>query len=148
MALEIAVGVKVLVCDNLAFSGDLIALRRRHTAGFELDADIARAVGRYEAHLLRLQRSIAVIRETSVTDERARSLICQIFQRDILPLRHFRRVAETYFAPRAEMTDVLPRTLWGLHNACSRAVHDIAPAPAFAATVELGKFFGLSGDPS
>src|SRR3989442_2776261 len=34
MALEIAVGVKVFVCDNLAFSGDLIALRRKHTAKF------------------------------------------------------------------------------------------------------------------
>jgi hypothetical protein len=144
MALEIAVGVKVFVCDNLAFSGDLIALRRRHTARFELDADIARAVGRYEAHLLTLQRSIAVIRETPLSDETARSLIFQIFRKEILPLRHFRQVAETYFAPRPEMTDVLPRTLWGLHNACSRAVHDIAPAPAFEATVELGKFFGLS----
>src|SRR5439155_5486233 len=37
MALEIAVGVKVFVCDNLAFSGDLIALRRKHTAKFDLN---------------------------------------------------------------------------------------------------------------
>ncbi len=145
MALEIAVGLKVFVCDNLAFSGDLIALRRRHTARFELDADIARAVGRYEAHLLTLQRSVARIQETSLADETARSLICQIFLRGILPLRHFREVAETYFEPRAEMTDVQPRTLWGLHNACSRAVHDMAPGSAFEATVELGRFFNLTG---
>jgi len=37
LALEIAVGLKVFVCDNLTFSGDLIALRRKHTAKFELN---------------------------------------------------------------------------------------------------------------
>src|SRR5262245_46319167 len=35
MALEVAVGAKVFVCDNLAFSGDLIALRRKHTSHFD-----------------------------------------------------------------------------------------------------------------
>ena len=42
LALEIAVGLKVFVCDNLTFSGDLIALRRKHTSRFDLNADISR----------------------------------------------------------------------------------------------------------
>lgn len=148
MALEIAVGIKVFVCDNLAFSGDLIALRRRHTARFELDADIARAVGRYEAHILSLQQRIAEVRARELTDPEARSMLFDLFCREILPLRYFRRVAEAYFHATAEMTDVHPRTLWALHNACSRAVREMAPAPGFEATVELGKFFGLSGNAS
>ena len=36
LALELAVGVRVFVCDNLAFAGDLIALKRKHTARFDL----------------------------------------------------------------------------------------------------------------
>lgn len=143
MALEIAVGIRVFVCDNLAFSGDLIALRRRHTAKFDLDADIARAMGRYEGHLLSLQHTIARLQEQPLTDEAARLLLFEIFRREVLPIRHFRRVANTYFAPAADMPDVAPRTVWGLHNACSRAIRDMAPAPAFEATVELGKFLGL-----
>lgn len=146
MALEIAVGVKVFVCDNLAFSGDLIALRRKHTAGFDLDADIARAMGRYEAHLLRLQGSIAALQERPLGDEEAKALLFEVFRREILPVRHFKPVAETYFNPRPEMTDVKPRTLWGLHNACARAVRQMAPAPAFQATIALGKFFGLKAN--
>jgi hypothetical protein len=143
MALEIAVGVKVLVCDNLAFSGDLIALRRKHTAKFDLNADISRAVDRYQAHLLALQRTIATAQRDAISEQDAKGLIFEAFRDEILPLRYFKQVAETYFNPSADMTDVQPRTMWGLHNAFTRAVRQMAPAPAFEATTELGKFFGL-----
>jgi hypothetical protein len=53
-------------------------------------------------------------------------------------------VTQTYFHPRPEMTDVEPRTAWGLMNAMTRAVKQMAPAPAFSATTRLGKFFGLA----
>jgi hypothetical protein len=143
MALEIAVGVKVFVCDNLAFSGDLIALRRKHTAKFDLNADISRAVDRYQAHLLALQRTLATVQEDAIGDEEAKVLIFEAFHDEILPLRYFKQVAESYFNPSTEMTDVQPRTMWGLHNAFTRAVRQMAPAPAFEATTELGKFFWL-----
>jgi hypothetical protein len=145
MALEIAVGVRVLVCDNLAFSGDLIALRRRHTARFELDADIARAVGRYESHLLSLHAAIARAKDSALTATEAQSMIFEIFDQEILPIRHFRRVADNYFS---DDTATAPRTLWTLHNACSRVIKDMAPASAFQATVRLGRLFGFSGNAS
>ena len=143
MALEIAVGVRVLVCDNLAFSGDLIALRRKHTIKFDLNADLSRAVDRYQAHLTALQRTIAAAREAPIADEEAKGLIFEAFRYEILPIRYFKQVAETYFNPAPDMTDVQPRTMWGLHNAFTRAVRQMAPAPAFQTTTELGKFFGL-----
>ncbi len=143
MALEIAVGVKVFVCDNLAFSGDLIALRRKHTAKFDLNGDISRAVDRYQAHLLALQRKIAVVREDAISDDEAKSVIFEAFRFEVLPIRYFKRVAEAYFNPASDMTDVQPRTMWGLHNAFTRSVREMAPAPAFEATTELGKLFGL-----
>src|SRR2546427_7699323 len=144
MALEIAVGLRVFVCDNLAFSGDLIALRRRHTARFDLDADIARAVGRYESHLLSLQSAVAAVKTRVIADDEAKALLFEVFRREILPVRYFRWVADAYLRPTEETPDVLPRTIWGLHNACTRAVHRLAPATAFEATVELGRFFGLT----
>jgi Domain of unknown function (DUF932) len=143
MALEIAVGVKVFVCDNLAFSGDLIALRRKHTAKFDLNADISRAVDRYQAHLLALQRTIAFARKDPISDDEAKTLIFEAFHDEILPIRYFKPVAQAFFNPAPDMTDVQPRTMWGLHNAFTRVVRQMAPAPAFEATTELGKFFGL-----
>src|SRR5262249_11154560 len=55
MALQLAIGLKVLVCDNLCFAGDLIALKRKHTAGLDLPRELARALDRYQAGLLTLR---------------------------------------------------------------------------------------------
>jgi len=144
MALEIAVGVKVFVCDNLAFSGDLIALRRKHTPGFDLSADLSRAIDRYQQHLATLQRQLVALQERALPNAEAKTLIFEAFEQEIVPLRFFPAVARTYFRPDPAMTDVRTGTWWGLHNAFTRAVRQMAPGPAFQATTRLGQFFGLT----
>ncbi len=143
MALEIAVGVRVFVCDNMAFSGDLIALRRKHTAKFNLNADISRAIDRYQQHLTVFSRQLGELREHLLADQNAKVMIHDAFAQEILPIRFFPVVSATYFRPEPAMTDVTPRTHWALHNAFTRAIKQMAPAPAFAATTQLGRFFGL-----
>ena len=144
MALEIAVGVKVFVCDNLCFSGDLIALRRKHTSKFNLNADISIAMDRYQEHLTTLRGQIQGLREQPLEDREAKLLIFEVFAQEILPIRFFPWVTAAYFKPHPELTpDVQPRTYWGLHNAFTRAIREMAPAPAFAATTKLGRIFGL-----
>ena len=144
MALEIAVGVKVFVCDNLAFSGDLIALRRKHTPGFDLSADLSRAIDRYQQHLATLQRQLVALQERALPNAEAKTLIFEAFEQEIVPLRFFPAVAKTYFRSDPAMTDVRTGTWWGLHNAFTRAVRQMAPGPAFQATTRLGQFFGLT----
>ena len=144
VALEIAVGFKVFVCDNLAFSGDLIALRRKHTPGFDLSADLSRAIDRYQQHLATLQRQLVALQERALPNAEAKTLIFEAFEQEIVPLRFFPAVAKTYFRPDPAMTDVRTRTWWGLHNAFTRAVRQMAPGPAFQATTRLGQFFGLT----
>lgn len=148
LALELAVGVRVVVCDNLAFAGDLIAMRRKHTVGFDLNADLSRAVDRYLEHLERFNGQLDAMKERPLADEGAKGMIHDAFRQGILPLRMFPAVSETYFNPKPEMTDVQPRTYFGLHNSFTRAVKQLAPAPAFEATTELGKFFGLTTSPN
>src|SRR5437762_590293 len=58
MSIQIAVGFRVFVCDNLVFSGDLIALRRKHTSGLDLPSEIARAIDRYQEGTLNLKRGV------------------------------------------------------------------------------------------
>jgi hypothetical protein len=137
-ALDLAVGTRVFVCDNLAFSGDLIALHRKHTAKFDLNADISRAVDRYQAHLAVFSRQLQDLRERSLEDRAAKVMVYEAFAQEILPLRLFPVVRSHYFANGS------PKTAWGLHNAFTSAVKQLAPAPAFAATVRLGKLFGLT----
>jgi hypothetical protein len=143
MALEIAVGVKVFVCDNLTFSGDLIALRRKHTTGFDLNADLSRAIDRYQHYLGTLKGQVERLKCTAVSEVEAKGLIFDVFAKDILPIRLFQTVSYYYFWQEGDGSFVRG-TLWALHNACTRAVKLLAPAPAFSATTKLGKVFGLA----
>lgn len=148
MAIQIAVGFRVFVCDNLVFSGDLIALRRKHTAGLDLPREIAGAIDRYQEGALSLEHGIERLRDTEIENHEAKARIFDVFEQAILPIRYFRRTADLYFDPPEDAADVQPRSLWGLHNALTRQVRRMPPALAFQATVRLGKFFGLGKSPS
>ena len=143
-ALTIVAGARVFVCDNLSLSGDLIALQRKHTANVDLNADISRALDRYREHIARFSYQLTSLQERTLPDDQAKLLIFEAFARDLLPIRLFPAVVETYFHPRPEMTDVAPRTHWGLHNAFTRCVKQLAPGPAFAASTGIGRLFGLT----
>src|SRR2546425_6433257 len=67
-SLQIAVGFRVFVCDNLVFAGDLIALRRRHTAGLVLKREIAQAIDRYQEGVVTLERGISHLKEAEISD--------------------------------------------------------------------------------
>jgi len=142
-ALSIVAGAKVFVCDNLTLSGDLIAIRRKHTAKFDLNADISRAIDRYQSYLQVFHRQLGDLMYRPLGDAEAKVMVYEAFARELLPIRFFPVVAKTYFDPEPAMTDISPRTAWGLHNAFTRAIKQMAPAPAFQATTRLGKFFGL-----
>ncbi len=143
-ATQLAVGARVFVCSNLAFSGDLVAMNRKHTAKFDLNADISRAVDRFQAHLATFGGKLEGLKHRNLRDWEAKELIFDAFSQDIVPIRLFSAVSEMYFRPQENMPDVVHRTAWGLHNAFTRAVKQLAPASAFQATAQLGKLFALS----
>jgi hypothetical protein len=140
MALQLAVGLKIVVCDNLAFAGDLIALRRKHTAGLDLARDLARALDRYQERFPLLTAGVERLQHTPLADATAKAVIYDLFAQRIVPLRFFPLVVRAYHE-----VDV-PRygaTLWALHNAVTAQIKALPPGPAFRATVRLGQLLGL-----
>ena len=140
MALQLAIGLKILVCDNLCFAGDLIALKRKHTAGLDLPRELAQALDRYQAGLPTLRAGVHRLQATALTTQEAKAWIYDVFARCLLPLRYFPHVVETYH------TVTVPRygaTLWALHNAVTTHLQTLPPGPAFRATVRLGQLCGL-----
>lgn len=145
-ATSLIAGARIFVCSNLAFSGDFVAMNRRHTAGFDLNADLSKAVDRFERHLATFGGKLDALKARPLSEAEAKVLIFEAFHQDILPIRLFDTVAAAYLRPRDDMPDVAPRTMWGLHNAFTRALKQLAPAPAFAATSRLGQLFGLTSE--
>lgn len=143
MAIKMVAGTRVFVCDNLSMMGDLIAMKRMHTTGLDLGEAVASGFDRFLTHSDILESHMVRLQSTSLTDSAARDLAFRVFSNHIVPSRLLDDVDRFYFRPDENMTDCTPRSLYGLHSAFTRAMHDLTPVRAFSATTALGKFFGM-----
>jgi hypothetical protein len=133
--LQIAIGLRVFVCDNLAFHGDLIALKRKHTAKLDLVDELTYAIHRYELGYQQYQRQVAVLQRTPWSALEARERIYTAFARKIVPLRLFHDVA----LPSVERRETW--SVWEVLNAFTSAMKKLTPSVQFDAAVKLGRFF-------
>ncbi len=142
LSITLVAGVRVFVCSNLCYAGDLIALKRKHTKGLDLDAELSRGLDRYQEGVVTLQGGIERLKTTPLGRGQAKQFIYDIFRQKIVPARFFSPVVESWHAT----TDNHPQAhhLWTLHNAFTSQIKTLSPAPAFRAAVRLGEFFSLS----
>jgi hypothetical protein len=152
MAIQMIAGLRIFVCDNLAFNGDMVALRRRHTSGLHLFSEVTEAIAKYERHYFTLKSEVASLKGLQLTDDRAKALIFDaIYKHNVLPPRFGKAVAQEYFEPRH--AEFEPRTAWSLHNSFTEVIKtirarkegDSALHLQIAASQGIGRVFGLLG---
>ena len=143
LGIRLVAGARVFVCDNLALSGDMIALKRRNTTRLDLGAAMSDAFDRYIVHATALNQQLADLHRWPITDFEAKGRLASLILDRVLPLRLFHTVSRNYFWPSESMTDCRPRNMWGLHNACTRAIKTLPPRRRFEVNVGLGKAFRL-----
>ena len=136
MAIQIAVGARVFVCDNMSFGGELIAVRK-HTSKIDRGEEMDRAMYKYMQGFRKLKDDIQIQKDTPVESRKVKTLIYDIFQQKIVPMRLFPQVALSC----TNMIATNSATGWSIHNAVTQHIKLLAPAPAFRATARLGKFF-------
>jgi hypothetical protein len=142
-AIEIVAGARIFVCDNLALYGDVIAVRKKHTSGLRLPEELSAGLDRYLEYVGRLVDGIAALKGREIVTAEAKRAIYDVFALRILPLRFFDDVDRAYFRPEAGWTDCQPRTLWAVHNACTRVARELPLNVKLQATTRLGRLFGL-----
>jgi hypothetical protein len=147
MSLQGIAGMRVFVCDNMAFSGETIILRRRHTSGLNLLDEVVEALNQYETHYRRLKLEIGDLQNYTVTDAGAKILMHDIFAAQIMPVRFLPAVSDVYF--NAYVNDELPkyaafreRTAWNLLNAFTEVAKEMPLTTRMDATQEIGAIFG------
>lgn len=145
LSLQGVAGTRVFVCDNLALSGSMITFKNKSTTRLDLGAVLASGFDKFMQHEAILEVQIARLTETSISDGEAKQRIFDVFNAKVVPVRLFDDVSRFYFHPGDDMTDVQPRSLWGLHNAFTRAMRDLTPVRLFNASAALGKAFELGG---
>ena len=138
LALQLAIGRRIFICDNMAFHGDLIALRRKHTGNLDLHKEFAEGIGRYVREYPKLQDNITWWKERTVSKERGKQLIYDIFRQKLVPIRLFHPAVHDWEGAEE-------KTLWRLHNCMTAHIKTLRPAPAFTATLKLSQFFERVG---
>jgi len=143
LAIKIVAGARVFVCDNLALSGDMIAVLRRNTRGLDLTEALSLGFNKFVQHAGALDIQIMQLQAKAISDLEAKARVFDVFAAKVVPVHLFDDVEQFYFHPADEMTDCQPRTAWGLHNAFTRAMKKMPPSTGFNATVALGRAFGM-----
>ena len=141
MRLALTAGLRIMVCDNMAFSGDFNPLFHKHTRNLELQDAIALAVERIHRNFLPLQAKVSEMKKINLSDEMSKVIIYDAFvgkklrgaPRHLLPVVH-----DHYFKPEYEEFEA--RTLWSLSNAFTSSFKRLAPVKQFEVTARLGSF--------
>jgi hypothetical protein len=111
-----ALGSKVFVCDNMAFSGE-ITFARKHTLNIARDLPqlVSAAIGRLVDLRGWQDKRIAAYKQYEMTDALAHDIIVRSLDRKVIGPMKVLDVLKEYREPRHD--DFKPRTAWSLFNA-------------------------------
>jgi hypothetical protein len=138
--LSCTAGVRVFVCQNLAFHGDFTPVLAKHSKNFSIEDSFAIGVDRIQRNFEPLRRQAEEWQGRQLSTAVAKLIIYQAFIEDELgvPKHLARRVHELYFNPQYE--EFQPRTMWSLSNAFTSAFKELDPIPQYKATAKLAGF--------
>lgn len=146
-------GQRVFVCDNLAFTSEIIVSKKHTRFGQERYLEgLARAVASLGEYKRSAADWIARMQQHALTEEAANSLLLQAYERHIVGLRLLPRVINEWRQPSRE--EYRPRTAYSLFNCFTdvlgRERLSRFPAESALATMRLSKLLTppVNGSPA
>jgi hypothetical protein len=121
---------------NLVSHGELGLYKHKHTSGFHLKNEVARAIGAYNSYAVRLQKTIEHLKNEAYTVSTMHAMFFAAFL-NILPCRLYDKAVQELM-PCIEAHGT---TRWALYNVFSRVAMDLGPAPHYKALIKLGEMF-------
>jgi hypothetical protein len=134
-------GIRVFVCDNMAFNGEFFAIQAKHTKKLQIMDSIALGIDRIQRNFKPLTDQVEHWKANQLSVDRAKAIIFDAFIGKKLDApQHIAKLVSThYFEP--QFKEFEPRTTWSLNNAFTSAFKALEPIPQFRATASLGEFF-------
>jgi len=126
MAIGIAIGADVFVCDNLAFTGEITVLRK-HTANvwFSLEDIAISTLYRSQKNFNKIIEDAEMLKAREINDQEAFKMIGLLYGHNVLSPRQLPAVKKEWLKPSYE--DFNPRNLWSFYNACTEALKTYPP---------------------
>lgn len=135
-AASMAMGSRVFVCDNLAFSGE-IQIARKHTRHIlrDLDRLVIQAVGKIAAMRVSQDRRLAAYKGYELTDAEVHDLLVRAVDGKVMANSYIPKVLAEWREPRhPEFED---RTAWSLFNGFTEAFKATNPEGLVGRTTRL-----------
>lgn len=119
----LVLGSGVFVCDNLAFSGEVV-LARRHTRYIMRDLPqlVEGAVGRLGDLRISQDQRIEAYKETKVDDRNAHDLLVRCVDSRVLPVTRLPNALQEWRQPQHGEFERGGKTAWRLFNAVTESV--------------------------
>jgi hypothetical protein len=126
MAVGIAIGAEVFICDNLAFTGDITILRK-HTANVwsSLEDVVISTLYRSQKNFHRIVEDSEMLKGKVLNNSEAFKMIGLLFGHNILTLRQLPPVKKEWLNPSHEAFK--PRNMWSFYNACTGVLKACPP---------------------
>ena len=140
LALSCCSGVQVTVCDNLAFSGEVV-MRRKHTVNVFRDLPdlIHRMLSQVSSMRERTESEIAAMRVRELPPAHAHHLMVEAVKGHVVPASRLPKVIEAWEEPRHE--EFRPRTAWSLFNAFTEVQKGSGPRAQMDGSLRLSALF-------
>lgn len=144
ISIQLCSGMRVFVCDNMAFSGSCITLNRKHTSGLNLEMELHEGVWRAKQQFGGLVVDVDRMKSFNLKDPVAKSIVLDAALSGVMPTRLVHDVWKNYATPpHAEFE---PRTVWSLHNAFTESFKTLRPNVAMESSIALGSLFKIGGN--
>jgi hypothetical protein len=140
-----ALGTRVFVCDNLAFSSEIV-LRRKHTSRImeDLPGLVARGIGLLAERVRSIGDQVKAYQAMPVDDSRAYEFIVRGYKAKAIPARAIDDVLHQWEHPDHE--EFQPRNAWSLFNAFTSTYKQANPELSWPRSQRLhGLFDSLTG---
>ena len=126
LSVGIAVGASVMVCDNLALSGD-ITLMRKHTTNVETDLNslIVTAILKARTAFHQVKADAQSMQQLPLADDEAYRLIGLMYGRGVISPRQIPVVKNEWMEPSHD--EFRERTMWAFYNAVTEALKTTPP---------------------
>lgn len=128
LASGVAVGSSVFVCDNLAFSSEIV-FRRKYTKQIEHDFPlmVATAIGQLGQRWNHQTKRIETYKQTAIGNKDAAYLLAEIAG-DVFPWQKFEDIYAEFKSPRHP--EFVKETVWALFNAVTESLKPSATSKA------------------
>lgn len=132
---QLIAGANVFVCDNMAFNGSVIALKKRHCMTLDLQMELQGGVLKAIEGYRGFSSQIDTWKGKELNLEQAKALILDAAVKGVMPLHLIPDVLKEWETPKHE--EFAPRTMWSLHNAFTEGFKKLRPNVAMESATEL-----------